>query len=47
MAESVAVWCGYIEVDVCPSAELNNPPSVVLILLISALGVPPLSRAEC
>jgi|TARA_E500000178_G_C16914311_1_gene704188 hypothetical protein len=47
MAESVAVWCGYVEGDVCRAAVLNNPLSVALILLIIALGVPPLSRAEC
>ena len=47
MAESVAVWCGYVEGDVCRAAVLNNPRSVALILLISALVVPPLSRAEC
>ena len=33
--------------DVCRAAVLNNPRSVALILLISALVVPPLSRAEC
>ena len=47
MAEAVAVWCGYVEGDVCRAAVLNNPLSVALILLIIALGVPPLSRAEC
>ena len=47
MAESVGVWCGYVEGDVCRAAVLNNPLSVALILLIIALGVPPLSRAEC
>ena len=47
MEESVAVWCGYVESDVCRAVVLNNPLSVALILLISALVAAPLSRAEC
>jgi len=47
MEESVAVWCGYVEGDVCRAVVLNNPLSVALILLISALVAAPLSRAEC
>ena len=47
MAEAVAVWCGYVDFDVIRAFVVINPISMVVIFLIGALVVPPLSRAEC
>ena len=47
MAEAVAVWCGYVDVDVTRAVVVINSISVVLIVLIGALVVPSVSQAEC
>ena len=47
MAEAVAVWCGYVDVDVTRAVVVINSISVVLIVLIGALVVPSASQAEC
>ena len=47
MAEAVAVWCGYVDVDVTRAVVVINSISVVLIVLIGALVRPSASRAEC
>ena len=47
MAEAVAVWCGYVDVDVTRAVVVINSISVVLIVLIGALVLPTASRAEC
>ena len=47
MAEAVAVWCGYVDVDVSRAVVVINAFSVVLIVLIGALVVPSVSQAEC
>ncbi len=47
MAEAVAVWCGYVDIDVSPAVVLINPISAALIVLIGALVVPSPSQAEC
>ena len=47
MAEAVAVWCGYVDVDVTRAVVVINSISVVLIVLMGALVVPSASQAEC
>ena len=47
MAEAVAVWCGYVDVDASRAVVVINPISVVLIVLIVSLVVPAPSQAEC
>ena len=47
MAEAVAVWCGYVDINVSRAVVVINPISVVLIVLIVSLVVPAPSQAEC
>ena len=47
MAEAVAVWCGYVDINVSRAVVVINPISVVLIVLIGSLVVPAPSQAEC
>ena len=47
MAEEVAVWCGYVDINVSRAVVVINPISVVLIVLIVSLVVPAPSQAEC